>query len=372
MSEFVFASIEPEDALSGRYTIIDVRAPVEYADGSLPGSVNLPLLDDTMRDQVGTVYHQAGPKAARLAAMDLVSPGLPGYLRSLVNSLLPGTRPAILCKRGGERSRNVVLLLALIGVQAVQIRGGYRGYRRWVREALQQWKPWLPVVTLYGHTGSGKSALLRELERVADEPAGRGGGTSPRPWAVDLEELALHRGSLLGGLNQPAARGQRDFEALLWERLRLAQGDYLVLEGEGRRIGRISLPASVADTVRNGLPVSVAAPLEERTARILREYRPEGWSEAEKEDFLASLTLIGERLGAKWVASLRRAFEDGRFAAVVRGLLVDYYDPLYQKSSVEGRDFVLEFTTSPDSLADARRLTVDIARILARQGSNKA
>ena len=39
-------------------TIIDVRAPAEYADDHLPGAINLPVLDDAQRAEIGTVYKQ--------------------------------------------------------------------------------------------------------------------------------------------------------------------------------------------------------------------------------------------------------------------------------------------------------------------------
>jgi hypothetical protein len=61
---------------------------------------------------------------------------------------------------------------------------------------------------------------------------------------------------------------------------------------------------------------------------------------------------------------LERAFDDGRFTDVVRDLLVEYYDPLYQRSCVEGRRFVWEFETSSDPDEDARRFVSGMARVI--------
>jgi tRNA 2-selenouridine synthase len=359
-------SISAAQAMEGGFQVVDVRSPAEFADGRMPGAVNFPLLGDAERATVGIAYKEEGAAWARLVAMELVSPALPGYLKGLVSlarAQPKGRRLAIMCWRGGERSRNVALLLAIVGVHVVTVAGGYRAYRREVLNGLAGWRAPVPVVTLYGHTGAGKSALIRALaEQTAAEGSAAAGAL--RPWVVDLEELALHRGSLLGGLNQPGERRQKDFDALLWDQLRRPEGDYLVLEGEGGKIGRIFVPTSVADAIRGGLPVLVRAPVEVRAERILREYAPEGWGDVDRDRFLRGLHLIAARLPRERVVSLETAFADGRFTDVVGGLLTDYYDPLYQRSCVEGRRFVLEFDTTSDPANDARRFAAGLARLM--------
>ena len=354
-------SISAAHVMGDGFQVVDVRSPSEFADGHVPGAVNQPLLDDVQRALVGTVYKQEGSARARFVAMEQVSQGLSQYLgglAELARTQPRGRRLAIMCWRGGERSRNVVLLLALIGVHAVRVAGGYRAYRREVVGALENWVPPVPVVTLYGHTGAGKSALLRGLADIAPRLRGL------RPWPLDLERLALHRGSLLGGLNQPGERRQKDFDSLLWDELCHPRGDYLVLEGEGGRIGRIFLPASVATAIRTGMPVHVSASLETRAERIMREYAPEGWDAVDTGRFRRSLELISARLPRESFLSLETAFDDGRFTDVVQGLLVQYYDPLYHRSCVEGRRFVVEFETGPDPAEDARRFAQSMARLI--------
>jgi tRNA 2-selenouridine synthase len=347
--------------VEGGFQVVDVRSPVEFAEGHMPGAVNRPLLDDAQREAVGVAYRREGSARARLVAMELVSPGLADYLASLAalaRSQPRGRRLAIMCWRGGERSRNVVLLLALIGIHAVRVDGGYRAYRREVVTGLEQWRPPVPVITLYGRTGAGKSALLRALAEIS--PSVRG----PRPWPLDLEELALHRGSLLGGLNQPGERRQKDFDALLWDELRRSGGDYLVMEGEGGKIGKVFLPTSVAEAIRGGLAVLISASVENRSERIVREYAPDTWGQTDVERFRRGLRLIAARMPRESAVSLETAFDDGRFTDVVKGLLVEYYDPLYQKSCVEGRHFALEFDSGPDPIQDARRFVYGAARLI--------
>ncbi len=356
------ARISPQEAVDGDYVIVDVRSPREFAEGHTPGAVNLPLLDDRQRAAVGSAYKTRGAQHARVLAMDAVSPGLPTYLRSLSLLARGGGRLAVMCWRGGERSRNVIVLLSTVGVHAAQVQGGYKAYRRWVLDGLEGWHPDRCVFTLYGHTGSGKTELLRLLARL-DRP-GR-----PRPWVIDLEGLALHRGSLLGGLHQPRERTQKDFDALVWEALRRPAGDYLVVEGEGGKIGKLFLPESVAALVRGGRPVLVEAEADVRADRILGEYRPESWGPEDVARFRRSLALIGERLDPEQARSLRRAYDDGRFRDVVLRLLVAYYDPLYQRSSVDGRAFVCTLQTGSDPRRDVRALADGLDRALEAQGS---
>ena len=347
-------AIAVEEAVTGAYTIIDVRSPREFAESHAVGAVNLPLLGDRERAEVGKAYKHRGAAEARMVALDFVSADLPSYLRTLKAVASRGNRPAVMCWRGGERSRNVVMLLALIGVHAVQVTGGYKAYRRWVLDGLEAWTPDRPTVTLFGYTGAGKTALLRELRTLAPS-------VGPVPYVIDLEGLALHRGSLLGGLHQPGTRTQKQFDVLVWEALRRIEGDYLIVEGEGGRIGNVFLPQSVGALVREGIPVLVTAPVQERAARIVGEYRPERWGPQDVDRFRGALRHIGERLPSEETAALSRAFDDGRFYDVVQGLLVAYYDPLYQRSSVEGRDFALIFETGQDPAEDAARLASLIA-----------
>lgn len=346
------------EAVDCDFVLVDVRSPQEYAQGHVPGSLSLPLLDDRQRALVGRTYRERGAQQARAIAMDLVSVGLPAYLRSLALLARGGSRLAVMCWRGGERSRNVVLLLAAAGVHALQVQGGYKAHRRWVLDGLDAWRPDRPVFTLYGHTGAGKTAVLREFARAPQAAA------SPRAWAIDLEGMALHRGSLLGGLHQPAERTQKDFDALLWETLRHPQGDYMVIEGEGAKIGRLFLPRQVASLVHEGTPVLVTASVEDRVTRIVREYAPIRWTATDVARFRHGLRRIGERLPPEQSVTLRRAFDDGRFDVVVERLLVAYYDPLYLRSSVEGRGFVHTLHSGSEPAHDASRLAVTLAELL--------
>lgn len=338
-------------------TVVDVRSPAEFAEGHLPGALNLPLLEDEQRAEVGTAYHRDGSDSARVEAMRLISRSLPAYLELLRTLSARSECLAIMCWRGGDRSGNVVRLLQLVGVRALQLEGGYRAYRRWLLDGLAVWHPPGPVITLYGYTGSGKTAVLRAMRRLAPKWPG------PRPAVVDLEGLALHRGSLLGGLNQPGRRSQKDFDALLWEELKALRGDYLILEGESAKIGHIFLPARVAEAIRGGIPVQLESTPEERAARILQEYAPKGWSVEEEADFAESLRRIASRAPAA-ASVVGTAFDEGRYEQAVQALLASYYDPLYHRSCVQEKAFAYTLESSGNPVRDAERLLRDLPALL--------
>lgn len=44
--------------------VIDVRSPVEFAAGHVPGAINVPLFDNAERSSVGTTYKQVGQREA--------------------------------------------------------------------------------------------------------------------------------------------------------------------------------------------------------------------------------------------------------------------------------------------------------------------
>ena len=56
--------------------MLDLRAPVEFAQGAFPGAVNLPLMSDEERARVGTCYKQQGQDAAIKLGHQLVSGSL--------------------------------------------------------------------------------------------------------------------------------------------------------------------------------------------------------------------------------------------------------------------------------------------------------
>ncbi|HBM45267.1 MAG TPA: tRNA 2-selenouridine(34) synthase MnmH, partial [Halomonas sp.] len=107
--------------------LIDVRAPVEFAQGSLPGAVNLPLMVDEERHQVGIAYKQQGQQAAIALGERLVSGEIKQARVAAWQAYLAQHPDAsIYCFRGGLRSQIAQQWLVDAGLHRPRIEGGWK------------------------------------------------------------------------------------------------------------------------------------------------------------------------------------------------------------------------------------------------------
>lgn len=318
--------------------LLDLRAPVEFAAGAFPAARNLCLLDDEQRRLVGIRYKEAGQDAAIALGEALATPALrEARLAAWTAFCREHPEGYLYCFRGGLRSHTTQAWLRAAGVDYPLVRGGYKAMRRFLVEALARTAEELPLLVLSGRTGSGKTQLLRRLPRH-----------------VDLEGLARHRGSAFG-LMLEAQPAQIDWEnAVSIALLKLqhaAAGQAVLLEDEGRLIGRIHVPPGLQQRLRQAPKLLLETPLEARCHLIREEYVDQQWPrylecfgaaahEQLRQHMLGKLGRIRKRLGDARHARVHALFEAGlaqagRFDqealhAGIRILLEEYYDPLYQ------------------------------------------
>ena len=302
--------------------LVDVRTPDEFADGTIPGAVNVPIFDNEERAQVGTLYTQEGSRQARRLGVELVAPKIPDLIARVEEALGECSGPVLVfCWRGGMRSKAITDFLNLAGIPARQIVGGHKAFRRLVLEFFEQ-KAWGRLLVLRGLTGTGKTRLLHELEEAG------------RP-VLDLEGLACHRGSAFGAVGLEQQLTQKNFEAQLWDALRMIPADgYAVSEGESRHIGRLVLPRQVYEALQEEISLWVETPLEQRIDIILEDYPAR---ESQAKLFRRPIQTLTERLGKQKVEQLLDYLEQGEWRQLVRELMVDYYDPLYRHTRPEQR-----------------------------------
>jgi tRNA 2-selenouridine synthase len=360
--------------------LLDVRAPVEFAQGAFPRASNLPLLDDLERHEVGLRYKQQGQPAAIELGHALVGGAtrearLQGWLEWCERH----PEGQLYCFRGGMRSGTVQQWLAEAGRPIPRIQGGYKAMRRFLLDGMDEAVAALPLLLLSGRSGTGKTRVIERLDH-----------------AVDLEALARHRGSAFG--RRPGGQPtQPDFEnALAIEllRLRARQGSGgprpVVLEDESKLVGHRLIPPSLYTRMKSAPHVLIEEPLESRVQLTLEDYvsgplaeyaRFHGEGEALGRlgaELLASLDRIRNRLGDTRHRELREILQSALDEQVrtggieghqawIRYLLAEYYDPLYDHalarqgepgrpvfigSRAEVTDFLLDAISRP---ADRRQ-----------------
>src|SRR5919201_5033321 len=299
-------------------TIIDARTPSEYALDHIPGAVSAPVLDDAERAEVGTLYKQVSPFEAKKLGGALVAKNVARHIEQLFSKKDKSWRPLVYCWRGGKRSGAMAHILREIGWQAETLPGGYRAYRRWVVETLTALPAQLDFIVVHGPTGSGKSRFLGALARAGTQ-------------VLDLEALAAHRGSVLGGLPGEPQPTQKWFESLLLAELaKLDRREPIYVEGESKKIGELQVPEALMARMRASRCIVLETELETRVTLLLDEYRhflgDRGTLEAQLECLTA---LHGKDKIAQWKALAAK----GEWREFVTRLLREHYDPAYQRSS---------------------------------------
>lgn len=334
-------------ALTQFDAIVDVRSPGEFAEDHIPGAENWPVLDDEERRIVGTLYKQDPLEARRLGAT-LVARNVARLLDERTGGRAKTWRPLVYCWRGGQRSLSLHWFLGQIGFRSRQLVGGYKAYRAQVRDELQTLPAQFRYRVLCGLTGCGKTRLLQALAAEGAQ-------------VLDLEGLAAHRGSVLGGLPDQPQPTQKRFDSALWATLRqLDPAHPVFVESESRKIGRIALPAQLLTALHTqGQPLWVDLPAAERVALLLQDY---AHFAADPAGFCAMLDGLVELRGRARVAAWQAQASAGDWAGVFEALMREHYDPGYASSL--HRHFPALAGTTPLALADTRP---DTLRAAARQ-----
>jgi tRNA 2-selenouridine synthase len=327
-------SVAMDAAVLARFdAVLDARTPSEFAEDHIPGAWSAPVLSDAERAEVGTLYKQASPFDAKKLGGALVARNVAAHVEKHFRDKPKDWTPLVYCWRGGKRSGAMAHILREIGWNAVTLEGGYRAYRRWVVAQLDTLPGRHAYVVVHGPTGSGKSRLLGALSAAGAQ-------------VLDLEALAAHRGSVLGGLPDRPQPSQKMFESLLLrELMRLDATRPVFVEGESKKIGQLQVPDGLLARMRASRCIALEADVETRVSLLLDEYRH---FTADRAALDAQLDCLVGLHGREKIAEWKALAAGGRWREFVARLLVEHYDPAYRKSST--RNF--------PQLASAERLRV--------------
>ncbi|RXT09074.1 tRNA 2-selenouridine(34) synthase MnmH [Ammoniphilus sp. CFH 90114] len=300
------------------HVFIDVRSPGEFDESHIPGAINVPIFNDEERAKVGTTYKIKGQDPAKWLGMELVSPKIPHLMQCIREVSESGKKPIIYCWRGGMRSKSVATFSEMAGLQVQRLTGGFKQYRQWIVDNLNETILPNRFIVLHGMTGVGKTMILDRLK-------GKGFPI------LDLEACAGHRGSVFGGIGAPVYN-QKTFESNLYHQLEKIKGLPLVfMEAESRRIGKAVQPEFLLEAKAKGIHVVLETSVEIRAKRIYEEYVIPYKSEAQfQERVKEAVTPILKRFIPAIKDELIQHIDKEDYKNLIVLLLEQYYDPRYQ------------------------------------------
>jgi tRNA 2-selenouridine synthase len=319
---------------------MDVRAPVEFDKGAFPHAENVPLLDDHQREEIGKRYKDAGQDEAIQLGLQLATPDIRQQRmqqwRQFVSQHPQGY---LYCFRGGLRSRTTQAWLKEQGIDYPLVKGGYKAMRQYLLQQLEISQQQIPFTILSGMTGSGKTLVLNKTR-----------------FHIDLEGMANHRGSAFGrdpsDYQPPQIDWENDLSIRCLKHRHAHPGTGLLLEDEGKLIGRILIPTDFYKKMEQSPRILLERELDERVSIIRHDYIEDNWPEYQQthgeqaqdvfcEFVLGNLKRIRNRLGGErhqivhrsFSGALQMLFDSGDskgFDDGIRTLLLDYYDPMYR------------------------------------------
>jgi len=296
--------------------IIDVRTPAEFAEDHIPGAVNFPVLSDEERVRVGTLHKQSAFEAKKIGAA-LIARNIAAHLEQHWLDKPRNWHPLIYCWRGGQRSGAMTHILRSIGFAAERLEGGYKNYRHHVLQQLEVLPAKFSFIVICGLTGSGKSRLLVALQQAGAQ-------------VLDLEDIAKHRGSVLGDMPDMPQPSQKSFDSLVLEKLKSFDPAFpIYVESESKKIGTIRVPDALIQAMWASPCLRLESSTAIRVALLSDEY----------QHFLHDPKLLQQQLDRlrgmysnEQMDTWQAMYTEHRWDEFVAELLTRHYDPAYTKS----------------------------------------
>ncbi len=318
------------EAIASFDSVIDVRSPGEFAEDHLPGAENFAVLSDAERVQVGTIYKQRSAFEAKKIGAALVARNIALHIEHSFLDKPKGWKPLIYCWRGGSRSGAMVHVMRSIGWPAVQLVGGHKGWRGQVIAELALLPAKFSFRVICGRTGSGKSRLLEALNEIGSQ-------------VLDLEKLAMHKGSVLGDLPGEPQPAQKLFESRVWAALAGFDANRPVyVEAESKKVGSLRVPEALILQMRKSPCIEVKVSDALRVQLLREEYA----------HLIANIDLLFDKLDclsalhppAK-ILDWKTLATSGKWDDFVADMLAYHYDPAYLRSMF--KNFVYAESATP-------------------------
>lgn len=324
--------------------LIDTRSPLEYEQGTIEGSINLPLFNNEEREIIGTIYKQDGKQVAIDKGVEIISRKLVD-LKNFIREKILAQEVLTFCWRGGMRSSNMSWFLELLGKKVSVLEGGYKAYRNHVLQYLAEVN--LNLVVLGGKTGSGKTKVLRCLHELGEQ-------------IIDLEKIADHKGSAFGTIGSVKVVGTEEFENHIFETLQKYDVNRIIwIENESRGVGIAQIPDNLWNQMRNCKVIQIEMDIDRRLHNLIHDYNPEHRSE-----LVNSFEKIRKKLGHENTDRAITLVNEGQFTEAAT-IALQYYDKTYEYGmSIREKSKIISMPFNTES-------PMEIAKSLIHKVSNE-
>ncbi|MDA9165830.1 tRNA 2-selenouridine(34) synthase MnmH [Alphaproteobacteria bacterium] len=301
-------------------TIIDVRSPLEYEEDHIIGSINCPVLYDQERIIVGTIYKKESTFRAKIIGSSLTARNIAKHIEEKFINQKGSWQPLIYCWRGGQRSKAFSLILSEVGWRTFQLEGGYKKYRNEVISFLNKVGSKLKIILISGKTGSAKTKILQNIKLQGGQ-------------ILDLENLANHKGSLLGKIPNLKQPSQKLFESKLYHQIKqLDLRRNVYIEAESSKIGNIHIPKTLWAKMIVSPRIEIKADIELRSSFLLNDYK----YMCENPELIKPIIYgLKNRLSKKLINDWMELITKKLWLDLTKSFLENHYDPSYSSNTIK-------------------------------------
>ncbi|NOY50500.1 MAG: tRNA 2-selenouridine(34) synthase MnmH [Chlorobi bacterium] len=320
------------------FPVVDVRSPAEFENGHIPGAINIPIFSNEERAAVGINYKKNGKETAVIKGLEIVGPKLAAFVKQ-AKKIAPEKTILIHCWRGGMRSASMAWLFGTAGFKVFTLEGGYKNYRRHTRSLFDKAEK---LIVLGGYTGSGKTNVLKEMEKMGAQ-------------FLDLEGIGNHKGSAFGAIGQDPQPSSEQFENNLGKKIaEFNLKETIWLEDESRQVGRCSIPDNLYARMRETKLLKIIVPKKIREKRLVEEYGC-----FPKELLERSILNIERRLGGLRTKQSLEALENNDLLKVAE-ITLEYYDKAYLHGNAKrDKEKVYELEIDSDDPKKTAKLVLE-------------
>lgn len=327
--------------------IIDVRDKEIFDSGHISEAINIPLFNTYEKKIIDTLNNTFGSASQSVLAKteEFIKPNIDVYVTQLKAIVSQREESAIksgrslsdlektilvYCWISGPYSQGFANILIEYGFSVLLLDKGYNGYANFFNSYL--FKTYSFKV-LGGHLGSGKTAILYELQKAGKQ-------------ILDLEKCAEHSGTIFGALGKTEQTRNRSYMVSIGLQLSFLNPDKSIwIEEKTRKLGKYLmqnrseyiLDSSKAykrlsqnsfwEQIKTAPIYRLELPIELRLKRIIAEYSQFNINELKEK----TIKLI-KHLGHERYALVIEALESDNFHKSAE-MLLKYYDSYYNKTT---------------------------------------